>query len=75
MIFVPPTEPTGESATGAPAYADLTVRVHLGHRDLTGELIIDGRPTGNFTGWLGLLAALDEAIDTLRPPGPENGVG
>ena len=75
VIIVPPTEPTREPAVGAPGYADLTVRVHLGRPELAGELIIDGRPASMFTGWLGLLAALDQALDTLRPPGPEDGAG
>jgi hypothetical protein len=69
---MPPTQPTGEPA-GAPTYADITVRVDLGRRDLAGELLVDGRPTSTFTGWLGLLAALDRALDTLLPPGPESG--
>jgi hypothetical protein len=56
-----------------PAHADLTVRVDLGRTDLAGELLIDGRPAGTFRGWAGLLTALDQALDTLPPPSPENG--
>lgn len=70
---VAPIQPAGESAAGPPAYADLIVRIDLGRRDLAGELIIDGRPPNAFTGWTGLLTALDQALDTLRPPGPESG--
>jgi hypothetical protein len=70
---VPPTQHTGEPEAGAAAYVDLIVRVHLGRRELAGELITDGQPASTFTGWLGLLAALDQALDTLRPPGPETG--
>jgi hypothetical protein len=58
---------------GALTHADLTVRIDLGRPDLAGELLFDGRSMTTFTGWLGLLTALDRALDTLRPPGPENG--
>ena len=66
------TQPAGEPAAGTPAHADLTVRVDLDREDLGGELIINGRPAGTFTGWLGLLTALDRALDTLRPASPES---
>jgi len=70
---MPPAQPAGELAANPPADADLIVRVHLGHHDLAGGLLADGEPTCTFTGWVGLLTALDRALDTLRPPGPENG--
>jgi hypothetical protein len=66
-------QPAGEPAAGAPAYADLIVRVDLSREDLGGELIIDGRPVTTFTGWLGLLTVLDKAVDTLRPTDPKTG--
>jgi hypothetical protein len=69
---MPPTQPTGKPAA-PPARADLTVRVDLGRPDLAGELLVDGRPTSTFTSWVGLLTALDQALDTLRPPGPGSG--
>jgi hypothetical protein len=70
---MPPTQPTRKPAEGAPTHADLTVRVDLGRPDLAGELLVDGRPTSTFTGWLGLLTALDQALDTILPSGPESG--
>jgi len=72
---MPPTPPAGKPTAAAPAHADLTVRIHLGHADLAGELLIDGRSASTFTGWVGLLTALDQALDTLRPPVPESGTG
>jgi hypothetical protein len=71
LTIMPLTQPTREPPPGAPGHADLTIRVDLGRDDLTGELLIDGRQMSTFTGWLGLLTALDRALDTLRPPGPE----
>ncbi len=49
------------------------MRVDLGCEDLAGELLAEGRQVSTLTGWLGLLTALDRALDTLRPPGsPED---
>ena len=71
---MPPAQPAGEPAA-TPAHADLIVRIDLGRPDLAGELLIDGRTVSTFTGWTSLLTALDQALDTLRPPGPESGAG
>ena len=73
VTIMPLIQPAGESAAGAPAHADLIVRVDLGREDLAGELLIEGRQVSTFTGWLSLLGALDQALDTLRPPDPEAG--
>ncbi len=73
VTIMPLIQPAGEPAAGGPTHADLTVRVDLGREDLAGELLIDGRQVSTFTGWLGLLTALDRALDTLRPAGPESG--
>lgn len=69
---MPPAQPAGKPASAPPAHADLTVRIRLGHPNLAGELLIDGQPAGTFRGWAGLLTALDQALDTLPPPGPED---
>jgi hypothetical protein len=66
-------QPDGKPAPGAPGHADLTVRVDLGRDDLAGELIIDGRQVSTFTGWLGLLRALDQALDALFRAGSQTG--
>ncbi len=55
------------------SHADIIVRVDLGCQDLAGELLVGGRPVRAFTGWLGLLTALDEALDTLRMADSESG--
>ncbi len=73
VTIMPLIEPAGEPAAGALTYADLTVRVDLGRQDLAGELIIEGHPVSTFTGWLGLLTALDQALDTLHLAGPGSG--
>jgi hypothetical protein len=70
---MPPTPPAGKPAPVPPSHADLIVRIHLGHPDLAGELLIDGRPASTFTGWVGLLTALDQALDALGPPCTETG--
>jgi hypothetical protein len=70
---MPPTQPTGKPAAATLAHADLTVRIHFWRPNLAGELLIDGQPATTFTGWLGLLTALDQALDTLQLQGPERG--
>jgi len=70
-VTIMPTEPAANQAAAAATHADLTVRVDLRRLDLAGQLIVGGRPATTFRGWAGLLAALDQALDTLRPDGPE----
>lgn len=72
VTIMPLTQPAGEPAA-APAHADLIVRIDLGRRDFAGELLAAGQPVWTFTGWVGLLTALDQALDTIRPPGPDAG--
>jgi hypothetical protein len=47
------------------------VRVDLARPELAGQLIVEGQPTSTFTGWLSLLTALDQALDTLPARDPE----
>jgi hypothetical protein len=70
---VPSSQHTGHPTARALAHADLIVRVELDRQDLSGELIVGGRPTTTFTGWLGLLTALDQALDTLGASSRESG--
>ena len=70
---MPPNHPADKRAAGPLTHADLIVRVDLRCRDLAGELIIAGRPTSTFTSWLGLLTALDGALDTLDIPSADTG--
>jgi hypothetical protein len=69
---MPPLQHPGKEAPPALTYTDLIVRVDLARPELAGELIVDGQPTSTFTGWLGLLTALDDALDTLPALGPES---
>jgi hypothetical protein len=70
---MPLTQPPEKPAEAAPAHTDLTVRVDLRRPDLAGELLIGERPAGTFSGWLGLLTALDRALDTLELPSADGG--
>jgi hypothetical protein len=65
---VTPAGDTSVPAASTRRHTDVTVRVDLEDRDLAGELLVDGRLTDRFHGWVELLAALDRTLDTLQVP-------
>lgn len=52
---------------------EITLQINLGRRQLAGDITVAGHPAGRFDGWLGLLRALDQALQTLDQTRPING--
>ena len=61
----------GEVVTGADS-GEITLQINVRSRELVGDIAVAGRPAGRFDGWLGLLRALDQALQTLDQTRPIN---
>jgi hypothetical protein len=61
----------GEATVSAPD-TEIVLRIDLAAQEVTGELLVEGRPACPFRSWVELVTALDGALDTLRAPSAKN---
>jgi hypothetical protein len=66
------TAQAADAVTGANR-GEITLHINLRSPQLAGEIAVAGHPAAQFDGWLGLLRALDQALQTLDQSRPVNG--